>query len=65
MTKKITTITKFYSLDRNRYSIVLDVDGEYIVDLYEFEKYIKSIHCTGKDLRWAEDTAENFCEYII
>lgn len=65
MTKKITTMTKYYSLDKNRYSIVLNVDGEYVVDLYEFEKCVKTIYCTGKNLRWAEDVAENFCEYVI
>lgn len=64
MSKKITTVTKFYSEDRKRYSIVLDVDCEYMVDLYESGRCIKSIDCTGKSLRWAEDIAENFCLYI-
>lgn len=65
MTKKITTITKFYSEDRNRYAIVLDVDREYIVDLYESGHYVKSVDCSGKSLRWAEDIADNFCQYIL
>jgi hypothetical protein len=65
MTKKITTITKFYSDDGKRYSIVLDVEGEYVVDLYESGHCVKSIDCTGKSLLWAEDAADNFCRYII
>ena len=65
MSKKITTITKFYSADSKRYAIVLEVDGEYMVDLYEDRNHFKSVDCTGKSLRWAEDVADNFCQYVM
>ena len=65
MTKKIQTISKFYSNDGAlRRAIVLEVNGEYMVDLYEGNRLLRAIDCTGKSLRWAEDLAENFCQYI-
>jgi hypothetical protein len=66
MTKKIETISKFYSNDGAlRRAIVLEVDNEYMVDLYEGNRLLRAIDCSGKSLRWAEDLAENFCEYVI
>lgn len=65
MRKKVETISKFYSDDGAiRRAVVLEVDGEYVVDLYENGKLLKAIDFTGKSLRWAEDAAENFCQYI-
>ena len=66
MTKKIQTISKFYSNDGAfRRAIVLEVDGEYMVDLYEGNTLLRAVDCSGKTLRWAEDLAENFCQYIL
>ena len=66
MTKKIQTISKFYSGDGAlRRAIVLEVDGKYMVDLYEGNRLLRAIDCSSKSLRWAEDLAENFCEYVI
>ena len=66
MTKKILTISKFYSDDGAlRRAIVLEVNGEYMVDLYEGNRLLRAVDCTGKSLKWAEDLAENFCQYVI
>lgn len=63
--KKIQTISKFYSDNgAARRAIVLEVDDEYMVDLYENGKLIDAVDCTGKSLKWAEDVADNFCQYI-
>lgn len=63
--KKIQTISKFYSDNgAARRAIVLEVDGKYVVDLYEDGRLLKAIDCTDKSLKWAEDLAENFCQYI-
>ena len=65
MSKKIQTISKFYSDNgAARRAIILEVDNEYMVDLYEEGKLLKAIDCTGKSLKWAEDVADNFCRYI-
>ena len=63
--KKIQTISKFYSANGAvRRAIVLEVDHEYMVDLYEDGRLIKAVDCTGKSLKWAEDVADNFCQYV-
>lgn len=65
MKKKVLTISKFYSDNSAaRRAVVLEVDGEYMVDLYEDGRLLKAIDCTGKSLKWAEDIADNFCQYI-
>lgn len=66
MTKKVQTITKFYSEDegRQRRAIVLEVDGQYFVDLYQGKDLVETVDCSGKSLRMAEDVAENFCQFI-
>lgn len=66
MRKTVQTITKFYSEDagRQRRAFVLEVNGEYFVDLYEGKDLVDTVDCSGKSLRMAEDVAENFCQFI-
>lgn len=61
MTTK-TVISEYWSDDRSKYAAVCMVNGRYVIDFYENDKYTHStLHSyEDKSLYYVEDAAENF-----
>lgn len=61
---KSELISQFYSEDKKRRSIIWRDKYHWVVDLCENGDKIETRLITGKTLRFAEDLAQNFVEYI-
>lgn len=62
--KKIEIMASFNSTDGRRNAVVVNVNGVFVVDLYEDGVLCESVRFPDKSLCWAEDVAENHCLYI-
>ena len=58
-------ISKHFSHDGKKLSIVVVSERGYMVELYDNEKYIKTVDVSDHSLSYAEDTAENWVLGIL
>ena len=56
-------ISRHWSRDVKKESVLLKSENGYFVDLYEQSKFVRTIDCSGHSLQWAEDCAENYVLY--
>lgn len=61
---KANMVSEFYSEDGNRKTIIWQDKYHWIVDLYENNLKVETRLVTEKTLRFAEDLAENYVEYV-
>lgn len=58
-------ISRYYSENGKKESIVILTEKGYMVELYEKSRYMKTIDVSSHSLRYAEDTAENYVLDIL
>lgn len=54
-------VSRHWSDNGRKESIVKKCEKGFSVELYEQSRHIRTVECFGKSLKYAEDTAENFC----
>jgi hypothetical protein len=60
----VTVISTETSKDGKRRAVILKVKGVYCLDTYENDVHQATDYFPDKTLRYVEDAAENYCNYI-
>ena len=58
-------ISKHTSVNGKLQAIVVRTDDRYSVELFEQSRYIRTVDCSGHNINWAEDVAENYVLGIL
>lgn len=53
-------LSRYFSADGRRESVVVRTEKGFMVELYERKKYIRTVDVTTHSEQYAEDTAENW-----
>lgn len=60
----VIVISTESSKDGKRRAVILEVKNIYCLDTYENDEHQATDYFPGKTLRYVQDAAENYCNYI-
>lgn len=58
-------LSRYFSADGRRESVVVKTEKGFMVELYERKKYIRTVDVTSHSEQYAEDTAENWTMGVL